>query len=99
MNLFTSSVFDYSLNEDNVSKWLAYWSCLQDLIYERYQRHYVATTLDTTNKQAEKNYKHFLDEIYPRSQTADQEQKEKILQSGIEPEGFEIPLRNMPRSI
>ena len=92
---FYEQVSDYSLNQDNIAKWLAYWSRLQDLIYERHQRHYVATTLDTGDKQAEQDYKHFLDEIYPRSQAADQLQKEKILQSGIEPEGFEIPLRNM----
>jgi len=92
---FYEQLSDYSLTQDNIAKWLAYWSRLQDLIYERHQRHYVATTLDTTDKQAEQDYNHFLDELYPRSQSADQQQKEKILQSGIEPEGFEIPLRNM----
>jgi len=92
---FYEQLSDYSLTQDNIAKWLAYWSRLQDLIYERHQRHYVATNLDTTDKQAEQDYNHFLDELYPRSQSADQQQKEKILQSGIEPEGFEIPLRNM----
>ena len=92
---FYEQLSDYSLTQDNIAPWLAYWSRLQDLIYERHQRHYVATTLDTGDKQAELAYEHFLDELFPRSQAADQLQKEKILQSGVEPKGFEIPLRNM----
>jgi oligoendopeptidase F len=85
----------FPLNQENSASWLADWSRLQDLIYERYQRHYVATTLDTTDQGAEQDYNHFLDEIYPQSQAADQRLKQKLLESGLQPDGFEIPLRNM----
>lgn len=84
-----------AVSQEDVTSWLADWSHLQDLIYERHQRHYVATTLDTTDKQSEQDYDHFLDEIYPQSQAADQRLKEKLLSSGLELDGFEIPLRNM----
>ena len=83
------------INPEDIAAWLADWSRLQDLIYERHQRHYVATTLDTTDQQAEQDYDHFLDEIYPQAQAADQRLKQKLLDSGIEPKDFEIPLRNM----
>ena len=83
------------IGQEDITAWLADWSRLQDLIYERHQRHYVATTLDTTDKQAELDYDHFLDEIYPQAQAADQRLKQKLLDSGIEPKDFEIPLRNM----
>jgi len=83
------------INPEDIAAWLADWSRLQDLIYERHQRHYVATTLDTTDQQAEQDYDHFLDEIYPQAQAADQRLKQKLLDSGVEPKDFEIPLRNM----
>lgn len=84
-----------AVSQEDVAAWLADWSRLQDLIYERRQRHYVATTLDTTDEQAEQDYDHFLDEIYPQAQAADQRLKQRLLESGIEPDEFEIPLRNM----
>jgi oligoendopeptidase F len=37
----------------------------------------------------------FLDAFYRPYQAADQKAKEKLLASGLEPPGFEIPLRNM----
>jgi oligoendopeptidase F len=37
----------------------------------------------------------FLDSIFPNVMAADQQLKEKLLASQVEPQGFEIPLRNM----
>lgn len=84
-----------AVSQEDLATWLADWSRLQDLIYERHQRHYVATTLDTTDEKAEQDYNHFLDEIYPQSQAADQRLKENLLGSGMQLDGFEIPLRNI----
>jgi oligoendopeptidase F len=79
----------------NVSDWLTDWSRLEALLKERYERLYVATTVDTMDEVAEINLKTFLDEIYPHSQAAGQALKEKLLASRLEPQGFEIPLRRM----
>lgn len=84
-----------SLNQDNVSAWLADWSTLKDLISERYNRLNVAITQDTTDELAEERYNHYLDSIHPASQAADQKLKELLLESGLEPEGFLVPLRKM----
>jgi oligoendopeptidase F len=83
------------LSADNVDKWLTDWSRLSDLISEVYARLNVAVTIDTTDAQAEAAYNAFLDQIYPNVQAADQQLKEKLLASGLEPMGFEIPLRKM----
>jgi oligoendopeptidase F len=89
------TLVEHPIGQEDITAWLADWSRLQDLIYERHQRHYVATTLDTTDNQAEQDYNFFLDEIYPQAQAADQRLKQKLLDNGIEPTDFEIPLRNM----
>lgn len=83
------------INAGNVSGWLADWSRLSKMVYETYWRLHVATTLDTTDWEAEGRYNTFLDEIQPASQAAEQKLKEKLLASGLRPQGFEIALRNM----
>lgn len=82
-----------SLDASSVSRFLADWSALTKLWYEAYQRLYVASTVDTTDQEAERRYNDFLDQIYPQVQEAEQQLKEKLLASGLQPEGFEVPLR------
>lgn len=83
------------LSAENVAEWLADWTRLSDLISEVYARLNVAVTVDTTDAQAEAAYNTFLDQIYPNAQAAEQQLKEKLLASGLEPAGFAIPLRKM----
>lgn len=83
------------LSQSNLHAWLLEWSHLSKLVSETKNRMYVATTVDTTDTAAEQSYSHFLDEIYPKTQAADQTLKQKLLESGLEPENFTIPLRNL----
>jgi oligoendopeptidase F len=83
------------LNDATVSGWLADWSRLAELVSETFERLYVAITRDTTDEAARQRYDAFLDDIYPKSQAANQELKEKLLASGLEPVGLAIPLRNL----
>jgi oligoendopeptidase F len=81
------------LTSENVSSWLADWSQLSSLLFESNQRHYVAITVNTMDGQAKAGYDAFLDRVYPPSQQAENQLKEKLLASGLEPENYEIPLR------
>ena len=92
---FYRELADAALNGSNASDWLAEWSHLAELIQETYKRLYVATTVDTTDAAAEARYNRFLDEIFPNAEAIEQELKNKLLHSGVQPAGFEIPLRNM----
>ncbi len=83
------------LNSSNVEGWLAGWSDLGEALEEMYSRLTVATSVDTADKKAEERLNKFLDGVYPASLAAEQKLKEKLLESKLEPVGFEIPLRNM----
>lgn len=83
------------LSNKTMNTWLADWTCLSNLVSETYARLFVATTLDTKDKEAEQRYHTFLDQIYPAVEAAGQKLKQKLLASGLEPDNFEIPLRNM----
>ena len=83
------------LNQGNVEEWLKDWSSLRELISERYARLLLATSLDTQDEEVEKSFHIFLEEVYPPAEAADQVLKEKLLASGLAPDGMEIPLKKM----
>lgn len=81
--------------DDNVGKWLSDWTRLNELLEETFSRLHVAITVNTADKEAEDRYHRLLDEVYPPSEEAEQKLKMKLLESGTEPPGFEIPLLKM----
>jgi len=83
------------LDSGNVSSWLRDWTLLNDRVSEVYARLNLATTQDTSNQEAEARFNNFLDHIYPAVQSAEQALKKKLLDSALEPEGFEVTLRKM----
>jgi oligoendopeptidase F len=84
-----------ALSAANVAAWLADWSQISKIAQEIYARLHIATTLNTADVAAEKSYHTFLSDVNPRLEAAEQELKQKLLDSGLEPIGFEIPLRNL----
>jgi len=83
------------LNADNLQAWMADWSTIASKAMELYSRLYCDTTLRTNDKTVEECFTRFMDEFFPKMMEADQRLKEKLLASGLEPEGFSVPLRNM----
>ena len=81
-----------TLSDDTVSDFLAQWSRVSELVEELHERLYVAKTVDTADAIAEAQYTRYLDEVYPASREAEQALKQRLLSSGLQPEGFEIPL-------
>jgi oligoendopeptidase F len=84
-----------SLTESNIIDWLNSWSELSKLLDERYWRLYDATTTDTTDKESEENFEHFLEQIRPQAKSAEQNLKKKLLKSRIIPSGYEVPFRDL----
>lgn len=84
-----------SLSRDTATTFLMDWTRLSERLDEVLQRHYVATTCNTADQEAEQRFNTFLDEIYPAMQDAEQQLKKKLLDSGLEPPGFELPLQKM----
>jgi oligoendopeptidase F len=83
------------LTADNVREWLSDWTSVSLRVSEMRARLSLANTRNTTDAEAEKQYHSFLDNIYPTAQAAEQKLKQKLLASRLEPEGMQVPLRNM----
>lgn len=84
-----------SLSTSNVTEWLKDWTVLCELGDELASRLYVATSINTVDKEAEQRFNHFMEKTFPGITEADQRLKEKLLASGLEPAGFDEPLRRM----
>ncbi|MEW5718891.1 MAG: M3 family oligoendopeptidase [Chloroflexota bacterium] len=87
-----------NLSAQNVNEWLADWSALDERVSEMYARLNLAKTQNTADKDAEQAFNAFLDNIFPKAEAARQKLREKLLASGLEPQGFEMPLKKMRAS-
>ncbi len=92
---YVDDLISRELSVNNVHQFLADWTRFYEMETEVYVRLYLATSLDTTDESAQRQYHKFLDEIYPQALAAFQQLKEMLLASGLTVNGFEIPLRNM----
>ena len=92
---FYKALEERELNEANVIGWLDDWAEITNLIDESNTRLNVAMTVDTTDEETEKRYNAYLENIMQPARVAEQKLKEKLIASGLEPEGFQIRLRNM----
>jgi len=84
-----------AIDEDNVSGWLGDWSKVARVGGEVISRLSVATTVDTNDKAAEDRYNAFMSNVYPQLASASNALNEKLVRSELEPEGFDVPLRNL----
>jgi len=84
-----------TLDAQSVEAWLSDWSVLAERIDETNRRLEVATTRNTADRGAEQRYHTFLQVIQPQVEAAEQRLRSKLLQSGLEPQGFDIQMRKM----
>ena len=83
------------LSKKNVEAWLDDWSRLAATADEHYWRLYIATTVNTADKESEEQFNHYVEEIQPATKTAEQKLKDKLLASKLSPKSFETALRMM----
>ena len=92
---YADDLVERPLTRSTLEAWVMDWSDLNRVVSEIYSRLIVATTQDTASKEAQERFSAFLDGTYTSFQIANQELKQKLLASGLQPEGFEVPMRNM----
>ena len=90
-----SALTQQTLTAASCTAWLADWTQLASLLDEVAARLVIASTVDTTDKAAEARYNAYLEAVQPQWLATQQTLRELLLQSGLQPAGMEIPLRNM----
>jgi len=87
------------ITADNIDTWLTGYRQMVELIEELGQRSQVATTQDTTDEEANQRYLRFNDEILPNAMTVQNQLGKKLVDSGIVPDGMEVPLQKIKSEI
>lgn len=83
------------LTAATVAAWLADWSALSALLDEVNTRYTIANTINTADTESQRRYTAYLDTIEPQALAAEQRVKQRLLESGLTPAGFEQPLRKL----
>ncbi|MDX1993050.1 MAG: M3 family oligoendopeptidase [bacterium] len=84
-----------TLSADGVQQWLKDWSQLSNLLSEVFARARLANTQNTADEEAEAYLKNLLVTIFPPMSKAENALNKKLLESGFQPDGFEVPLKNI----
>ncbi len=92
---YYQGLLERPMDAASVAVCLTDWSELRKLVDETYARLQLASFQDTADVEAEQRYYSFLENLYPKLQAADQQLKEKLLASRLEPDGMRVPLMRM----
>lgn len=84
-----------TLSPQTLEPWLRQWSQLSALIDETNIWLEIETTRNTADEAISQRRQHFLDEIFTPVQNFEQQIKQQLLESGLEPEGFALPLHKL----
>ncbi len=87
------------LTEENLHQWMCDWNSIQCFFEEIKSTLYISYTQDTRNDFNSKNYKEFSSLVEINVSQMNQQLKEKLIESELEPENFKIPLRNMKNEV
>jgi oligoendopeptidase F len=95
IELWYRELLAVQLTATNVEDWLLQWSQLSALVDETNNWLQILTMRDTANESYAQRRARFLDDIFGPIQRAEQQVKTHLLASGLEPEGFALPLRKL----
>ena len=83
------------LASETLQPWMVQWSDLSALVNETMMRLDIACTTNTADEERPRRKQRFMEEVSTPQQALDQQIKERLLASRLEPEGFALPLRNL----
>lgn len=83
------------LTPETLQPWLTQWSDLSALVDETVMRLEISCTQNTVDETRAEHKQRFMDEVHAPLQVLEQQVKTRLLDSGLEPENFAIPLRNL----
>ena len=88
-------LLDSPLEPENLQAWMTQWSDLSALVDETVMLLDITCTQNTADETRTQRKQRFMEEVHAPLQVLEQQVKERLLASGLEPENFAIPLRNL----
>ena len=99
MKPFYDEMLARDLSEATLDEWMRDWTNLNNVIGEMFTRAALANSQNTADEQAEAHYKFLMAEVYPPRAQAENQMNQKLVDSGLMPDNFEIPLKKLRTDI
>lgn len=96
---YFDDLLERPLTADTVTAWLTDWSNLMRIAQEVETLLEVATTRNTADEEADTRYGDFVDTVRPVIEASVNALGKKLVDSGLQPDGMHIALRDMRASI
>jgi oligoendopeptidase F len=90
---FAKDLMARDITPTTLESFMTDWTLFSDMVSEASSRMYVATTLDTTDKAAEERYLNYYKTIYPELARMGDVLNRKLVDSGLTPANYDVPLR------
>lgn len=88
-------LLEQPLTSETLATWMAQWSDISALVDETVMLLDIRCTQNTADEERAQRKQRFMTEVHEPLQKLEQQVKERLLASGLEPKDFVIPLRNL----
>ena len=95
ISAYADELLERELTPHSIDDWLTDWSRLARLIAETFTRLIIRTTTHTNDEAGQLRFQNYSEDVMPRARAFEQALKLKLLESGLHPEAFDIPLQRM----
>jgi oligoendopeptidase F len=92
---FADELMNREVTRDSLHEWLSDWAMLSNIIRESFNRLHIRTTTHTNDEENQESFKAYSETVMPPFRSFENRMKKKLLESGLEPENFVIPLRKL----
>lgn len=92
---YVNDLLSREITADNVHQWLTDRSRYEEAVWEIFSRVRVKTTQDTSDEEAESQYKNLMATLYPQLEQTDNALNNKLLETGLTPDGLNLVLKKL----
>ncbi len=93
------ALLDFPLNADTLTDFMDAWGAFERIAEEALSRIYVDTTLDTRDERAKQRFLNAIQNVQPPLMEANNALRKKLVESGLTPQNYDVPLRVMRKEI
>ncbi len=96
---FANDLLSRSITPDTLEEFMLDWTRFNDLTGEAGSRIYVGTTLNTQDDVAQARFMNLIQNLYPEFSKLENELQKKLVESGLTPANYDVPLRSIRSQI